>query len=75
MVNEGRLAPVIDVVQALRDDAAGAGNNARGSSGKGVGGTEDIMKNGGNKGSKKNVSMPKDSIHGCRFSTALFDIA
>lgn len=55
MVNEGRLAPVADVVQALRDEAAGAGTNAKGAGGKGA--TDDNAKTGGNKGAaKKEVS-------------------
>lgn len=54
MVNEGRLAPVVDVVQALRDEAAGGG---KGGGGKGGGGADDIAKTGGNKSaSKKDVS-------------------
>lgn len=57
MVNEGRLAPVVDVVQALRDEAAGAGNKAKGAAWKGSGGAEDAAKGGGNKGfAKKDVS-------------------
>lgn len=57
MVNEGRLAPVVDVVQALRDEAAGAGNNAKGTGGKGGGAADDIAKASGNKSaSKKEVS-------------------
>lgn len=57
MVNEGRLAPVVDVVQALRDEAAGAGNNAKGASGKGGVGGDDVAKGSGNKGSaRKDVS-------------------
>lgn len=55
MVNEGRLAPVVDVVQALRDEAAGGGNNGKGGSGKGGGAADDIAKASGNK-SKKDVS-------------------
>lgn len=55
MVNEGRLAPVVDVVQALRDEAAG--NNAKGGGGKGGGAADDIAKASGNKSaSKKEVS-------------------
>lgn len=54
MVNEGRLAPVVDVVQALRDEAAGGG---KGGGGKGGGAADDIAKAGGNKSSsKKDVS-------------------
>ncbi|CAM9456895.1 unnamed protein product [Scytosiphon promiscuus] len=53
MVNEGRLAPVADVVQALRDEAAGAGTNAKGAGGKGGGGTEDNAKTGGGKAAPK----------------------
>lgn len=61
MVNEGRLAPVVDVVQALREEPiAGTGNNAKGGAGgKGVGDAEDAGKcgSGGNRGSaKKDVS-------------------
>lgn len=57
MVNEGRLAPVVDVVQALRDEAAGAGNSAKGTGWKGSGGAEDATKGGGSKGfAKKDVS-------------------
>lgn len=58
MVNEGRLAPVVDVVQAIRDEAAGAGNNGKGGGGKGGGGADDIAKASGNKSaSKKDVSI------------------
>lgn len=46
MVNEGQLAPVVDVVQALRDEAAGAG---KGAGGKGGGAAEDIATTGRNK--------------------------
>ncbi len=46
MVNEGRLAPVVDVVQALRDEAAGAG-------GKGGGAADDVAKVGGIKSAAK----------------------
>lgn len=53
MVNEGQLAPVVDVVQALRDEAAGAGNNAKGTGGKGGGAAEDIAKASGGKSSTK----------------------
>lgn len=54
MVNEGRLAPVVDVVQALRDDAAGAGNSAKGGGvGKGGVGVEDSGKPGGHKNAAK----------------------
>ena len=63
MVNEGRLAPVVDVVQALRDEAAGAGNSAKGSGGggggggRGGGGGEDSGKGGGKRqAGRKDVS-------------------
>ncbi|CAB1115795.1 unnamed protein product [Ectocarpus sp. CCAP 1310/34] len=53
MVNEGRLAPVVDVVQALRDEAAGAGNTAKGTGGKGGGATDDMAKTSSNKAAAK----------------------
>lgn len=61
MVNEGRLAPVVDVVQDVADKAAvGAGNNVKGGSGgKGAGGGDHAAKSssGNKKGpSKKDVS-------------------
>jgi len=57
MVNEGRLAPVVDVVQALRDEAAGTG-------GKGGGAADDIAKAGGMKSAaKKEVSRCRISKH------------
>lgn len=57
MVNEGRLAPVVDVVQALRDEAAGAGSNSKGGGGSGGGGRgEDAAKGGGKrKAARKDV--------------------
>lgn len=55
MVNEGRLAPVVDVVQALRDEAAGA-------SGKGGGAADEITKAGGMK------SAAKKEVGCCRTS-------
>lgn len=62
MVNEGRLAPVVDLVQTLREDtAAGAGATARGGVwGKGAADAEDAAKGGGGGGkrsaAKKDVS-------------------
>ncbi|CAM9947612.1 unnamed protein product [Ectocarpus sp. 12 AP-2014] len=53
MVNEGRLAPVVDVVQALRDEAAGAGNTAKGTGGKGSGAADDMAKTSSNKAATK----------------------
>lgn len=66
MVNEGRLAPVVDVVQALRDEAAGAGNSTKSGSGggggsgggRGGGGGEDSAKGGGKRqAARKDVSQ------------------
>lgn len=53
MVNEGQLAPVVDVVQALRDEAAGAG---KGAGGKGGGAAEDNRAGGNKSASKKEAS-------------------
>ena len=62
MVNEGRLAPVVDVVQALRDEAVGAGDSAKrggsSSGGRGGGGGEGAPKGGGKrKAARKDVSQ------------------
>lgn len=61
MVNEGRLAPVADVVQALREEPiTGTGNHAKGGvGGKGMGDADDAGKGsgGGSRGpAKKDVS-------------------
>lgn len=62
MVNEGQLAPVVDVVQALRDEAAGAG---KGAGGKGGGAAEDMARAGGTKSaSKKEASCCAGKVHG-----------
>lgn len=66
MVNEGRLAPVVDVVQALRDEAAGAG-------GKGGGAADDIAKAGGIKSAvKKEVGRCRTSTHATIFSMVMW---
>ncbi|CAM9331513.1 unnamed protein product [Ectocarpus sp. 6 AP-2014] len=60
MVNEGRLAPVVDVVQALRDEAAGAGNTAKGTGGKGGGAADDMTKTSSNKAAAKKEASGDD---------------
>lgn len=58
MVNEGRLAPGVDVVQALREESAGVGNNAKSAGGKGPTGKDDASKSIVKKGfAKKDVSV------------------
>ncbi|CAM9308631.1 unnamed protein product [Ectocarpus sp. 4 AP-2014] len=60
MVNEGRLVPVVDVVQALRDEAAGAENTAKGTGGKGSGAADDMAKTSSNKAAAKKEASGDD---------------